>query len=117
MGRGLFRLYLALWLLWFSYGVADNYKELATYIGYDYWTVERANERNKILCSLKPDECLPEWLDSADTVSEDSVNVVVWMFTMAMINAPFYFLVFLITMYWLVKWAVAGFRRKKNAKT
>lgn len=120
MGRGLLRLYLALWLVWFSYGVADNYKELATYYGYDRWTIEKASERQEDKCKGKPisEECMPEgWVPTDDFVSEERVNVVVWMFKMAMIKAPFFFLIFLAVMYWLVKWVIAGFRKKRNAKT
>jgi|LauGreDrversion4_2_1035121.scaffolds.fasta_scaffold01530_8 hypothetical protein len=123
MGKGLLRLYLALWLVWFSYGVIDNYKELATYYGYDKWTIEKAAEREQLRwkkeCEGKPVslECPPPGLvPSDDFASEERVNVVVWMFNMAMIKAPFFFLLFLTAMYWLGKWVIAGFR-KKNTKT
>jgi len=119
MGRGLLRLYLALWLAWISYGAADNYKELATHYGYDRWTMEKARERQEDKCKEKPisDECMPQGLIPLDDfVSEERVEVVVWMFNMAMIKAPFFFLVFLSMLYWLGKWVIAGFRKKKDAK-
>lgn len=117
MGKGLLRLYFALWLVWFSYGVIDNYKELATHYGYDRWTIDKAQERSEAKCKTTPDsvDCFAIPVD--DFVSEERVNVVVWMFNMAMIKAPFFFLIFLVGMYWLGKWVIAGFRKKKNAKT
>jgi hypothetical protein len=117
MGKGLIRLYLALWLVWFSYGVIDNYKELATYYGYDKWTIEKARERSDTKCKTSPEsvDCFAIPLD--DFVSEERANVVMWMFNMAMIKTPFFFLIFLVVMYWLVKWVIAGFRKKKDAKT
>ena len=117
MGRGLFRLYLALWLVWISYGIIDNYKELATHYGYSKWTIEEATERSNAKCKIAPDSVDCFGIPSDDFVSEERVNVVVWMFNMAMIKAPFYFLALLILVYWLGKWVIAGFRRKKDAKT
>ncbi len=120
MGKGLLRLYLALWLVWLSYGVIDNYKEIATHLGYENWTLEKASERQKIKCEGKPlsEECLPEGtVPSDDVVSKERVDVVVWMFKMAMIKAPLFLLVFLTALYWLGKWVIAGFRKKKDAKT
>jgi hypothetical protein len=61
---------------------------------------------------LGPD-CPPEgFVLENDFVSEERVNVVVWMFKMAMIKAPFFLLLFLMAMYWLGKWVIAGFRKK-----
>jgi hypothetical protein len=115
MGKGLFKLYMAFWLLWFSYGVLDNYKELAIYVGYNNWTSEKDVEKNKASCDTnqQSDNCLSEKLkDTQEAISEDSVNVIVWMFTMAMIKAPFYFLLFLILIYWLGSWVFSRLRAK-----
>jgi len=126
MGRGLIRLYLAIWAIWFCYGVAEHYKELATYVGYDYWTqakaAERADEYYKKNC--KEDEksrldinCLSGFLSSDEFVTESQLEQRVWMFKMAMLKAPFFFFVLLVVLYWLTKWVVAGFRKKKDTKT
>jgi hypothetical protein len=127
MGRGLIRLYLVLWSLWLCFGVATNYKELATYLGYDRWTVakaiERAEEYRKSNC--KEDEksrldisCLyPGGLSPDEFVTESQVELTVWMFKVAMLKAPLFFFVLVVILYWLIKWVVAGFRKKKDAQT
>lgn len=120
MGRGLIRLYLALWSLWFCFGVATNYKELATYLGSDRWTMEKAAERQKerwkIECDGKSfsDECQLMQLSvpSNEVVTENQVELTVWMFKMAILKAPFYFFVLMVVLYWLMKWVVTGFRQK-----
>lgn len=127
MGRGLIRLYLVLWGLWIVFGVATNHKEIATYLGYQRWTLEKATERaeeyKKSKC--KDDEAskldincaYPGLLSSDAYVTESQVELTVWMFKMAMLKAPFYFFVLLVILYWLMKWVVAGFRKNKDAKT
>jgi hypothetical protein len=127
MGRGLIRLYLVLWSLWLCFGVATNYKELATYLGYEKWTVakatERAEEYRKSKC--KDDEasrldinCVyPGSFSPDEYVTESQVELTVWMFKMAMLKAPFYFFLILVVLYWLMKWIVGGFRKKRDAKT
>jgi hypothetical protein len=113
MGRGLIRLYFAMWAIWFCFGVATNYKELATYLGSDRWTEAKAVERGQAKCNAEP-ESIDCFLITADEfVTDDLVNVVVWMFGMAMIKAPFYFLIFVTAVYWIGKWVSAGFRRKQ----
>jgi hypothetical protein len=112
MGRGLFRLYLALWLMWLSAGVVYGHKEIATYIGFEKWTIEGASERSKEKCKKDPDSIWCYAIPSDDYVSQKEVNDVVSIFNLLMIKAPFYLLLFLTAMYWLVKWVVAGFRRK-----
>lgn len=126
MGRGLIRLYLALWAIWFCYGVATNYKELATYLGHDRWTAAKADERveayRKKNCnddeSSKLDiNCVSGLLGTDEYVTETQVELTVWMFKMAMLKAPFYFFVLLIILYWLMKWVIAGFLKKNDTKT
>ena len=113
MGRGLIRLYCAMWAIWFCFGVATNYKELATYLGSDRWTEAKAVERGQAKCNAEL-ESIDCFLITADEfVTDDLVNVVVWMFGMAMIKAPFYFLIFVTAVYWIGKWVSAGFRRKQ----
>ncbi len=113
MGRRLIRLYLALWAIWFCFGVVTNYKELATYLGSDRWTEEKAVERSKVKCIAEPDSADCFLITSDDFVTKDVVNVVVWMFGMAMIKVPLYFLIFVTAMYWIGKWVIAGFRRRQ----
>lgn len=123
MGRGLIRLYLVLWGLLFCFGVATNYKELATYLGYDRWTEEKAAERADAFrlasCDDKSTriECYPDLIFPNEYVTKSQVELAVWMFEMAILKAPFYFFVLLVVLYWLTKWVVAGFRKKRDAKT
>ena len=123
MGRGLIRLYLVLWGLWIAFGVATNYREITTYLGYDRWTIQKATERADEFrlanCDGKSTrlECWPGLLDPNEYVTENQVELNVWMFKLAMLKAPFYFFVLLVVLYWLMKWVIAGFKRKKDAKT
>ncbi|WP_238147383.1 hypothetical protein [Limnohabitans sp. Rim28] len=120
MGRGLIRLYVALWAIWVCYGVLANYRELATYLGSDEWTFEKAAEKETVRwnkeCKGKPlsANCPPEdWVPLKDVVSEDQVKNAINGFGTVMFVAPFFFLLLLVIFYWLVKWVIAGFRRKK----
>ena len=119
VGRGLIRLYFVLWGLMFAFGVATNYKELATHIGFERWTIEKAAERANVIIKTECDntpsrlECLyPEAIDPNEYVTEVQVEVSVWLFKTAILKAPFYFFILLVTLYWLMKWIVAGFRKK-----
>jgi hypothetical protein len=112
MGRGLVRLYLALWLIWFSYGVADNYKELATYVGYDRWTMKKAIERSNEKCKIDPDSIACLSISSNEFVSEERVETVASMFTSLMIIAPFFLFLILTALFWLAKWVIEGFRKQ-----
>ena len=123
MGRGLIRLYLVLWGLLIAFSVATNYKELATYVGYERWTLEKAFERAEayVKSKCKEDElskldmkCIyPGAVFSDDYVTDAQVEITIWMFKNAIFKAPFYFLVILVVLYWLVKWVIAGFQRKQ----
>jgi hypothetical protein len=118
LGKGLLRLFFALWVIWTAFAVADSYKELATYAGYDRWTVEQALERNQkkygaeceanpggfacMLLASKPNGEVVKYED-AKRRFKDFVNLVV--------IAPLILLLLLVSLYLLGKWVVNGFRK------
>ena len=118
LGRGLLRLYLVLWLVWASVCGATAYRELATYLGYDHWTLEKAAERWglrwDVECKGRPSslECPPrDFIPSNYFVSEDQVRIVVPMFIDAAIKLPFIVLMALFICFRLLSWVIAGFKK------
>lgn len=121
IGRGLLRLFIALWIIWIAFGVADSYKELATFAGYDGWTVQKALERNRIEygpeCAANPASfaCIHMNSVRADEVVRDAdVLYKVNGFFLVMIVVPFVVLIMLIAMYMLGKWVIKGFHKHEK---
>ena len=118
MGKGLLRLFFALWLVWIVIGVGDTYKELATYAGYDGWTVEKALERNEIKygaeCEANPSSSSCIWLSSVavdEIVNEAGVKRKVSGFVDMALIVPLIFLLFFTFIFMLGKWVVRGFKK------
>ncbi len=114
MGKGLLRLFFAFWLIWIAVGIADSYKELATYIGYDRWTVEKALERQKIKCDKTQAiiDCVPFGSVLVDEVVQDAdVKRKVSDFVDLILIVPLILLLCLLLLYMLGKWVVNGFKK------
>lgn len=119
MAKGLLRLFLALWLVWVAIGVADSYKELATYAGYDRWTVDKALERNKIKyeaeCRANPGSIACIGLNSysaGEVVRDADVQRKVRGFFNVILLAPLILLLFFTIAYALGRWVIKGFKEK-----
>jgi hypothetical protein len=119
MGKGLLRLFLALWLVWIVIGVADAYKEIATYMGSEQWSVEKATEKNikrhEAECNVNPSSLICKISGSSyspnDVVNEADAKRKVRAFIDVVTIAPLILLLSLFFIYMLGKWVVRGFKK------
>ena len=40
----IFRVFIAVWVIWIFFGVSNSYKQIATHYGYSKWTIERVKK-------------------------------------------------------------------------
>lgn len=122
MVRKLIFLYLVFWGLWVAIGAALNYMELATYLGFDRWTVGKAYEKadvfNAANCEDKSSKIACHYWqpDPNSYVTEDEVEYFASMFYFTFIKAPLFLFLFLLALGWLIKAVFSGSRRKKSTK-
>lgn len=120
--RGILRLSLALWGLWLIVGVFNYHKELATFIGIDYWSDAKTLQNIEDRCkdkNVSDEKCM--WLKYGDPVkpmgvTKESAKKDSGVFLTFFILLPSALVIVLATIFYLLRWIINGFRGK-NAKT
>ena len=87
--KKIFKGLMVLWALWLAFGVSWHHRELLTYAGSDYWSQPRMQERARTAClripASNPADC--EAI-RVDYVTEDLVDIMMWVFEKMYIQAP-----------------------------
>lgn len=110
----LFKGYLVIWLLWLIFGIATNYKELATFLGYQKWTEFSIKNAVKINCEnikiniIEYEKCL---LNHEDYVTNFDANFSVFIIKQAFIMAPLILLVLIILIFYSTKLIYKYFKK------
>ena len=110
----LFKGYFVIWLLWLIFGIATNYKELATFLGYQKWTEISIKNEVLINCEnikinlVEYEKCL---LNHEDYVTDFDANFSVFIIKQAFILAPLILLILIILIFYSSKMIFKYFKK------
>jgi hypothetical protein len=110
LGRGLFRLAIALWAIWIAFGLAYLHKELASYFDLGPWSEHAVRAAAKDECDKSKGssiDCIALPLNMVkDEQSKDAMRI----FLLAFIALPMLLIVCCTAGFFLMRWVLRGFR-------
>jgi hypothetical protein len=124
VGKGLLRLYLALWMLLAVASLVVGHREVLTYLGSTYWSAESTAQREKVemekrKVACKSEDCRQQIRDSyfgdlgkpvSEIGDEMRVKNTVEMWALFVLVVPAVLLIILTALFKLLVWVLVGFK-------
>ena len=112
--KGIFRVFIAVWVIWILFGLSYNYKQIATHYGYSKWTIEGVKKESERICETAVDKKneINCFAYSDDFISYEKAEIDTKDFFVFFFLVPFLLLISSIGLVALIKWLIDGFKNK-----
>ena len=110
----IFRVFIAVWVIWIFFGLSNSYKQIATHYGYSKWTIEEIKKESERGCEKTLDKKneINCYAYSDDLISYEKAETDTKDFFVFFFLVPFLLLISSIGFVALTKWLIDGFKNK-----
>ena len=110
----IFRVFIAVWVIWIFFGLSNSYKQIATHYGYSKWTIEGVKKESERICETALDKKneINCFAYSDDFISYEKAEIDTKDFFILFFLVPFLLLIFSFGLVALIKWLIDGFKSK-----
>ena len=112
--KGIFQVFIAVWVIWILFGLSYSYKQIATHYGYSKWTIEEIKKESERGCEKTLDKKneINCYAYSDDFISYENAETDTKDFFVFFFLVPFLLLISSIGFVALTKWLIDGFKNK-----
>jgi hypothetical protein len=112
--KGIFRVFITVWVIWILFGLSYSYKQIATHYGYSKWTIEEIKKESESECekALDKKNQINCYAHSDDYISYEKAEIDTKDFFIFFLFVPFLILISSIGFVPLIKWLIDGFKNK-----